>query len=358
LIFCLLQHESGYSEMDADLRCSYIFNSSISGIDEADVILLIGTNPRVEGPVLNARIRAQAMVGVPVSVIGAPSDLTYPYEHLGESADTLDAVLKASSPLMKTLKSSSRPMFIVGAGVLRRSDRDAVMSKIYKLAEKSGVIGRDDGWFGLNVLHDSASRVAAMDVGFMPSVSARASTTSPKVVYLLGSDDYAEEDVPKDAFVIYQGHHGDRGAVRADVVLPGAAYTEKYATYVNTEGRAQTTKNASAPVAQARDDWKIIRALSEVCGHTIPVDSLDEMRARVEAVAPHLGTRGHIETPFDTLINNGELGKIVTEKAKKSRADNKTPLKTSIEQFYQTDAISRASKTMARCVKSKQNNAF
>ena len=151
LIFCLLQHESGYSEMDADLRCSYIFNSSISGIDEADVILLIGTNPRVEGPVLNARIRAQAMVGVPVSVIGAPSDLTYPYEHLGESADTLDAVLKASSPLMKTLKSSSRPMFIVGAGVLRRSDRDAVMSKIYKLAEKSGVIGRDDGWFGLNV---------------------------------------------------------------------------------------------------------------------------------------------------------------------------------------------------------------
>lgn len=342
--------------MDVDMRSSYIFNSSIKGIDEADAILLIGTNPRVEGPVLNARIRAQAMVGVPIGLIGEAPDLTYPYDHLGTTVDTIDSISKASSDWLKTLKQASKPLIIVGAGVLRRRDRDAVLSKISKLVEKSDVMNRDNGWNGFNILHDTASRVAAMDIGFVPSVRARSSKESPKVVYLLGADDYSEEDVPEDAFVIYQGHHGDKGAARANIILPGAAYTEKYGTYVNTEGRSQTTKNAAAPVAQARDDWKIIRALSEVCGCTLPVNSLDQMRARLSEVAPHLIERGSIQTPLSYASVTDYL-KIAGDRAKKTKSNNGIPLATSIDQFYQTDAISRASKTMARCVKSKASFA-
>jgi len=348
-----LRHESGYDDMDADLRGSYIFNSTLSGVDDADAILLIGTNPRVEGPVLNARLRAQAMYGVPVGVIGSKVDLTYPYDHLGDSVGTLDAVFKSGSAWLKTLSEASNPVIIVGAGVLRRSDRDAVVAKIHKLANKAGVI--KEGWSGLNILHDAASRVTALDVGFIPNARAREQKESPKVVYLLGSDDYSDEDVPEDAFVIYQGHHGDKGASRANIVLPGAAYTEKYGTYVNTEGRAQTTKNAVAPVGQARVDWEIVRALSEVCGNTLPQNSLDDMRARLSEIAPHLVSRGSIQGPFMALLQNGGFASVMADKAKKVTLDANTPLQTSISQFYQTDAISRASKTMARCVSHKKS---
>ncbi len=348
-----LRHESGYDDMDADLRGSYIFNSSLSGVDSADAILLIGTNPRVEGPVLNARIRAQAMYGMPVGVIGSDVDLTYPYDHIGDSVSTLDAIVKSGSAWLKTLSEASNPMIIVGSGVLRRSDRDAVVAKIHKLANKAGVI--KDGWSGLNILHDAASRVTALDVGFVPNAKARETKESPKVVYLLGSDDYSDEDVPEDAFVIYQGHHGDKGASRADIVLPGCAYTEKYGTYVNTEGRAQTTKNAVAPIGQARVDWEIVRALSEVCGATLPQNSLDDMRARLAEIAPHLVSRGSIQEPLMSLLQNGGFASLMADMAKKTTLDASTPLRTSINQFYQTDAISRASKTMARCVSHKEN---
>lgn len=350
-----LRHESGYDDMDADLRGSYIFNSSLGGVDNADAILLVGTNPRVEGPVLNARIRAQAMYGVPVGVVGSKVDLTYPYDHVGDSVDALDAVVKSGSAWLKTLREASNPMIIVGSGVLRRSDRDAVLAKIHKIANKAGVM--KDGWSGLNILHDAASRVTALDVGFIPSAKSREHNESPKVVYLLGSDDYSDQDVPQDAFVIYQGHHGDKGASRADIVLPGAAYTEKYGTYVNTEGRAQTTKNAVAPIGQARVDWEIIRALSEVCGNTLPQNSLDDMRQRLSEIAPHLASRGSIEEPLTSLLQNGAFASLMAEKAKKTTVDASTPLETSVSQFYQTDAISRASKTMARCVSHKKNFA-
>lgn len=348
-----LMHESGYADIDADLRGSYIFNSTISGVDDADAILLIGTNPRVEGPVLNARIRAQAMFGVPVGVIGSQVDLTYPYDHLGASASALDSIMKPGSAWFKRLNESANPMIIVGSGVLRRSDRDAVLAKIHKIADKAGII--KDGWTGLNILHDAASRVTALDVGFIPSPKARLEKKSPKCVYLLGSDDYLDKDVPDDAFVIYQGHHGDRGASRADIVLPGAAYTEKYGTFVNTEGRAQTTKNSVAPIGQARVDWEIIRALSEVCGNILPQNSLDDMRERLSEIAPHLVSRGIVEEPLLSVIRNGDYAKLIAERSKKTDVDTSTPLGTSITQFYQTDAVSRASKTMARCVSHKKN---
>ncbi|KAL4425968.1 hypothetical protein ABPG75_009984 [Micractinium tetrahymenae] len=341
-----LRSEAGFADLDADTRSSYVFNSTIAGVDQADAILLVGCNPRLEAPVLNARIRAANLAGVPVAAVGEQYDLTYPVEHLGANGDALDKLAK-NSDYMKRLKGAQRPMVIVGAGVLQRADRDAVLAKVAKLVEKGEVVR--EGWNGFNVLHDAASRVAALDLGFLPSARARASKAAPKLVYLLGADDYSEADVPPTAFVVYQGHHGDRGAARADVVLPATAYTEKYGTYVNFEGRPQSTKPAVASVGDARDDWKIVRALSEVLGAPLPYNSLDDARRRLADVAPHLARRDAVEAP---LWLAGEQWKAAGDR--KAAADA-APLASAIANFYQTDAISRASKVMAKCVRARQN---
>ena len=275
--------------------------------------------------------------------------MTYPYDHLGEGPDALDALSKPTSEWFKKLKGASKPVVIVGAGVLRRADRDAVLARVHKLVEKAGIVKED--WNGYNVLHDAAGRVAALDVGFLPSARARASSTAPKVVYLLGSDDYSDADVPEDAFVVYQGHHGDRGAARANVILPGTAFTEKWGVFVSTEGRVQSTRTAVPPVADARDDWKVIRALSEVAGKQLPYDTLEEIRSRAAEVAPHLGVTGEIQP---ALWLNGEYFKAFAERAKKTTVSGEA-LVSSVANFYQTDAISRASKTMARCVKAQSH---
>jgi NADH dehydrogenase (ubiquinone) Fe-S protein 1 len=346
-----LRHEAGFSDLDADARSNYLFNSTLKGVDSADLIVLIGTNPRKEAPVLNARIRAAVIAGTPVALVGAEEDLTYAYEHLGDSADALDTLVKPSSEMLKRLKAAQNPMIIVGAGVLKRQDRDGVLARVHKLVEKAGVV--KEGWNGYNVLHDTAGRVAALDVGFLPSARVRSAengAASPKVVYLLGSDDFDETDVPEDAFVIYQGHHGDRGAERANVILPATAFTEKWGLFVNTEGRPQSTRTAVPSVADARDDWKVVRALSEVVGKQLPYDTFDDVRERVAEVAPHLGVGGEIQP---ALWLNGEYFKAFAERAKKVAVSNEA-LATSVTNFYQTDAISRASKTMARCVKAQQ----
>lgn len=292
------------------------------------------------------------MAGVPIAVVGPTVDLTYPCDHLGEGPEILDAVAKPSSEWLKTLKNAAKPMVIVGSAVLKRQDRSAVMARIHKLVEKAGVVKTDassgaTSWNGFNVLHDNAGRVAALDIGFLPSARARNSTADPKAVFLLGSDDYDESDVPSDAFVVYQGHHGDKGAARADVVLPGVAYTEKWGVYVNTEGRAQSTKTAVPSIADARDDWKIVRALSEVAGAPLGYDTLDGVRRRLDEVAPHLTRAGSVEGPSLWLgsVTGGGAGKVNGEEV----------LTSSVSQFYQTDAISRASKTMARCIKAREN---
>ncbi|KAI3438458.1 hypothetical protein D9Q98_000887 [Chlorella vulgaris] len=346
-----LRVEGGSSDFDADVRSSYLFNSSVVGLDAADAILLVGCNPRLEAPVLNARLRAANLSGVPVAAVGEAYDLTYPVEQLGEGADTLDKLLKNGSEYLKRFKGASRPMVIVGAGVLQRADRDAVLQKVHKLVEKADVVR--EGWNGFNVMHDAAARVAALDLGFLPSPRARAAKAAPKLVYLLGADDYSEADVPADAFVVYQGHHGDRGAARADVVLPGTAYTEKVGTYVNMEGRPQSTKTATASLGDARDDWKVVRALSEVLGAPLPYNSLEEVRRRLADVAPHLGRRDAVEPP---LWLNGEYFKAFAEKARKASTGGE-PLASSMPHFsafYQTDSISRASKVMAKCIKARQ----
>lgn len=339
-------HEGGFPELDADVRSTYVANTTVAGLEAADVILLIGTNPRVESPVYNARIRKSWLDGAQVGLIGEAVDLTYKYTHLGSDAAAISK-LAAGGAFLETLKKAERPVMVVGPGVLNRPDRAALLKAIHGLAEAAGVV--KEGWNGYNVIHDNASRVAALDIGFLPSANARKHSGPVKVVYLLGADDFSDEDVPKDAFVVYQGHHGDKGAARANVVLPGAAYTEKAGTYVNFEGRVQATRAAVPLVGDAREDWKILRAVSEVLGRPLPYDTRDQLQQRLAQVAPHFARLQSVEAP---VWLNGQYVKAMGAQAAAAPAGG--VLKSPIDNFFMTDAISRASQTMAKCVQARQ----
>lgn len=338
-------HEAGFRDLDADARSNYIANTTIMGLESADFILIVGANPRVEAPVFNARIRKCWLDGVEVGMLGPQVDLTYPYTHFGGDSAALDHAAAGGGGedgVLAKLKAAKRPAILVGPGVLQRTDRNTVLQKVHKLVEAGQVVRED--WNGYNVLHDTASRVAALDIGFLPSASAT-EAPPPKAVWLLGADDFDEADVPSDAFVIYQGHHGDRGANRADVILPGAAYTEKSGTYVNFEGRPQITRRAVPVPGDARDDWKIIRAVSEVMGKPLPYSKLQEVRSRLADVAPHLADLDHVQHP---MWLNGKYFKAFAARAASGTADGGA-FKSSIANYYQTDAISRASSAMAKC---------
>ena len=328
--------------LDPKVRSSYLFNTTIAGIEDADAILLVGTNPRKEAPILNARLRKRYLAGgVKIAVIGEGADLTYPYEHLGETADVLAQVADGTHAFAKTLKDAERAMVVLGMGALTRADGAAILAAGYKLAEATGMVSGD--WNGFNVLHTAAARVGALDVGFVPGEHGKdtraildaAASGAIEVVYLLGADEIDTTKL-KNAFVIYQGHHGDAGAHLADVILPGAAYTEKNGTYVNTEGRPQLGQRAIFPPGDAREDWSIIRALSDSLGKTLPYDSLDQVRAA-------LAECNSIFTHIDEVIVEdwsafGTAGAIEA-----------TPLVSPVTNYYQTDPISRASRTMAQC---------
>lgn len=350
--------EAGFHDLDADVRSNYLVNSGVAGVDEADAILIIGSNPRKESPVFNARIRKSWLgKNTPIAVIGEAADLTYPYAHLGDGPEALSKLVAGGKgSFMETLAAAKRPMVLVGPGLLLRADRDAVLQKVHELVEKANIVKESDGsapaWNGYNVLHEAASRVAALDIGFLPSARARASKVAPKFVYLLGSDDFDEADIPADAFVVYQGHHGDRGATRADVILPGAAYTEKSGSYVNMEGRVQETRVAVPVPGDARDDWKIIRALSEVLGKTLPYDDRDGLKARLVELAPHLATADGLEVQSPLWLN-GQYFKAFASRAGKAPSSGQ-PFSSPVDNFYMRDAISRASQTMAKCVMERQ----
>ena len=325
----------------ANGRASYLFNPGVAGIDEADAILLIGTNPRLEAPVLNARIRKRwRNARVPVGVVGAPFDATYDIKHLGSGADTLNAIIDGSSSFAEVLKKAEKPLIIVGQGALAREDGAGMATLTAKLAQAVGAV--KDGWNGYAVLHTAAARVGALDIGAVPGEGGLATEAMLKpgaldVLVLLGAD---EVEVPAGAFVIYIGTHGDRGAHRADVILPAAAYTEKSATYVSTEGRVQVTGRASFPPGEAKEDWAILRALSAELGKTLPFDSLGALRAKIFAAVPHLAAVDAI-TPADA-------GAIATLAAKGGATD-KTPICYMISDFYLTNPIARASAVMADC---------
>jgi NADH-quinone oxidoreductase subunit G len=314
-------------------RASYVFNSAIAGIEQATSIIIVGGSPRREAPVLNARIRKRWLKGVPVSLIGERADLTYGYDYLGAGPETL-------AELAKKPAVGDKPMVIVSASALSRPDGVAILAAAASAAQAMGAIKED--WNGFNVLQSAASRVGGLDLGLVPSgdgldAADMAKATALDVLFNLGAD---EIEIQPGAFVVYIGTHGDRGAHRADVILPGAAYTEKTGVYVNTEGRPQFAERAIFPPGDAREDWSILRALSDALGAKLPYDSLSQLRAALAAAYPELVKFDAIE-PADPapLASLAALG----------GAFDKAPFVTAIEDFYLTNPIARASRTMAEC---------
>jgi NADH-quinone oxidoreductase subunit G len=331
-------------------RGSYIFNAGVRGIDQADAILLIGSNPRWEAPVLNARIRKRYLHGhCPIAGIGLVEDLTYPVENLGVGPATLRELVAGNLSFFEKLKAAKNPLIILGMGALTRSDGAAVLALARELADKLGAVRED--WNGFAVLHTAAARVGGLDLGLVPGPGGRdvegilAGCEKGEIgaVFLLAADEIDTKRLGK-AFVIYQGHHGDAGANRADVVLPGAAYTEKPGTYVNTEGRVQLARRAAYPPGDAREDWAILRALSERLGKTLPYDTLEQVRERLVRVNRSFAA-----------IDQQQPGSWGTFGAMGPLSD--AMFASPIANFYMTCAISRSSRTMAECIASREEFA-
>jgi len=333
----------------SDLRSNYLMNTGIAGVEEADLALLIGTNPRFEAPVFNARLRKCWIHNeLNLGVVGPKVDLTYDYEHLGDSADVLKQLADGSHPFCKSLAAAKNPIVIVGSEMLQRGDGGAVIGLVQQIADNTKAqSGCDPEWRVLNVLHRVASQVAALDLGWKAGVSDIRSS-KPRVLWLMGADSESitREDLPEDCFVIYQGHHGDAGAAMADCVLPGAAYTEKQGTYVNMEGRAQQTFPALTPPGEAREDWKIIRVVSEVLDEKLPYDKITELRGRMAEVSPSLVRYGTTE-PANFFAQSVSMAKSLKAQLNEMKIDVS---QKKLEDFYQTNSISRASPTMAKCV--------
>ncbi|OJJ08097.1 hypothetical protein ASPVEDRAFT_143371 [Aspergillus versicolor CBS 583.65] len=324
-----------------DIRSSYLFNSKIYGIEEADAILLVATNPRHEASVLNARIRKQYLRSdLEIGLVGESFDSTFDFEHLGSDVGALKAALSGS--FGKKLASAKRPMIIVGSAAAEHESAKAIFEAVGSFVEKHSSNFNTPEWQGYNVLQRAASRAAAYEVGFT-TPSPEIAQTKPKMVWLLGADEVTQSDIPSDAFVIYQGHHGDHGAQIADVVLPGAAYTEKSGTYINTEGRVQVTRAATSMPGASRDDWKIIRAASEFLNAPLMYDDIEALRDRMEEISPVMRRYDVVEP-----ASLAQLSKVQLVDQNKGSNVTSTPFKKVIEDFYFTDSISRSSPTMAR----------
>lgn len=317
-----------------DVRSNYLFNSKVYGIEEADSILLVATNPRHEASVLNARIRKQYLRSdLEIGLVGEKFDSTFDYDHLGADVSALKSAL--SGQFGEKLASAQRPMIVVGSAAAEHPDAKAIFEVIGGFVDKHASNFNTPEWQGYNVLQRAASRAAAYEVGFT-TPSPEVAQAKPKMVWLLGADEVSQSDVPSDAFVVYQGHHGDRGAQLADVVLPGAAYTEKSGTYINTEGRVQMTRAATSLPGAARDDWKIIRAISEFLGAPLPYDDIEALRDRMEEISPVMRRYDVVEPTSLPLLSKIQL----VEQNKGTQPTN-APFKKVIEDFYFTDSISR-----------------
>ncbi|XP_033227840.1 NADH-ubiquinone oxidoreductase 75 kDa subunit, mitochondrial-like [Belonocnema kinseyi] len=331
-----------------DLRSSYLLNNKIKSLEDSDVVLLIGTNPRFEAPLVNTRLRKGYLhAELTIGLIGPKVDLTYKYEHLGQSTDTITQLKNGTHPFSETLKNAKKPIVILGADQLSRKDGAKILAETQELAK---IIGEKANtppeWKVLNVLHTNASQVGALDLGYGSTIE-EVKKAEPRCLFLLGADDANIEKVDfGKSYIVYIGSHGDRGAAMADVVLCGAAYTEKNASFANTEGRAQQTNAAITPPGMARPDWKIIRALSEISGNCLPYDTLAEVRSRIEEVAPHLVRYGDVE-PANYIKEAVELAK---ETGGSFLPDPLEVRHKTLDQFFMTDAVARASPTMAKCV--------
>ncbi len=313
-------------------RASYIFNATIAGIEDADALLIVGSNPRREAAVLNARIRKRFLRGAfPIGLIGEAADLTYAAQYLGAGPETL-ADVAAGKGFGDIFSKAKKPLVIVGQGALAREDGAAILALAARL-------GARDGWNGLCVLHTAAARVGALDLGFTPGAGGLDASAMAKggvdVLFNLGAD---EIQIAPGPFVIYQGSHGDAGAHRADVILPGAAYTEKSGTWVNTEGRVQLGDRAAFPPGAAREDWAILRALSEAIGHKLPFDSLNALRVALYRAHPMFAL-------VDAIPESPALDMAFLSTA----SPGKAAFANAVGDFYLTNPIARASAVMAQC---------
>lgn len=330
------------ASQDLDFRSNYLFHTTIAELEDGgvDLVLLVGTNPRYEAPLLNSRIRKCWRNNLidDIAVIGEKDlKLLYEYEYLGDSVSTLKQLADEKHAFVEKIRKARRPILILGQQVLKGSQESDVYSVAREASEKLGL--------EFNILHANASQVAAFDLGFKPSNERVVDNRDePSLLWLIGVDDPSLK-VPDNCLVVYQGHNGDVGASRADVILPGAAFTEKQGTFVNMEGRVQQTLAAITPPVMARDDWKIIRASSELANHTLPYDNLIEVRERMRELAPHLvvGFAKQMEKPTlrsPRLESRGTTGKSAPL----------LPKLKFLQDFWQTDPISRSSPTMAKCV--------
>jgi NADH-quinone oxidoreductase subunit G len=324
--------------LDPSCRAGYVLNTTIAGLEQADLVLLVGTNPRQEAAVLNTRLRkAVRKRGAKVAVIGPSFDLTYPTEQLGDDLSILKAIASGAHPFAERLKAAQRPVLVLGMAALARPDGAAVLAAARAIADKCGLV--KDGWSGFNVLHQAAARVGALDIGFATAGGVPAVLAGSDVLILHGADelDLAQLGAWKQAgkAIIYLGTHGDASVKLADVILPGAAFTEKSGTYVNTEGRVQRSPRAVFAPGDAREDWTILRALSGVLGVPLPYDDLAALRRRIAGTWPHLGREGLEPAAWGAF---GQAGDIAPG-----------PVALGLIDYYQTNPVARASRTMGDC---------
>ena len=331
-------------KLGAGPRESWLFNATLAGIEAADAMLLVGTNPRREAALLNARLRKGWLSGkARIGLIGAAAELSYPHDYLGAGPDSLKRL--GETEFGKAFAAAKAPAVILGSGALARADGAAVAALAAGLSTERGLVR--EGWNGLNVLHSAAARVAALDMGFIPGdggmdVAAMLAPGALDVLVLLGADEIDLSGVGPETFVVYLGHHGDTGANRADVILPGAAYTEKPGIYVNTEGRVQLANRAVFPKGEAKEDWAILRALSAELGATLPYDTLDELRARLMADHPSFGQVGYAP-------GHASAGGLDPAALYPAGEVSDAPFAATTPDFYQTNVIARASVVMAEC---------
>lgn len=340
-----------------DFRSNYLLNTCINGVEEADVLLLVGVNPRYEAPLLNARIRKSWINNdLTVASVGPALDLNYPHQNLGESSTTLSQLLSGKHEFSQRLSAARRPMLVVGAAAVAADGGSQLLALCQQLSQQ--LRGKhSEGWRVMNVLQRRAGQVAALDLGYSPGLRLlRQQSHHVRTLVLLGADECLPDpsELDPDCTIVYIGHHGDAGAAMADIVLPGAAYTEKQATYVNTEGRAQQTLPAVTPPGLARDDWKILRALSEIIGESLPYDNIQQLRHRMTEISPNLTRYGDVEQN-NYFTQSLEMCQPLTKSTQPSPCSLAPSIET-LDKFYMTNTISRASPTMAKCVQALQSN--
>lgn len=324
---------------NADTSTDYIINSSIPGLEMADLVLLVGCNPRMEAPVLNARLRKGVLLfGLEVANVGPAADLRYKYpvEELGDSLNVLIDIANGKHAFNKRLAEAEYPIILVGNGALRGDGAKQVQAAIDKIGQHSNVIC--DDWNGIGYLQTAAARVGALDLGFVPGPDADDAGVS--LVYNLGADEEgAMASIPDNAFVIYQGTHGDVGAQRADIIFPGASYMEKNGTYVNADGRVQRTQTVVAPVGNGRSDWQIVRALAEVCGASLPYDTEAGVRDRLIDIAPSFANVNGLE--YRAFLRPSTAADL--------KRNGDASLDPYFKSHWKTDPITRASVVMGHC---------